>query len=118
MAKKSSIYTTAKMVEQYQLLSPLLSTIAVEMKELSKKKADTPINTYKLKVINRVLEPIRKMMSNESSIQYLDLLVDDDLPSNSDVVLIISQYIAALTMFREKYYSYDNYEGEYTWKTK
>jgi len=37
----------------------------------------------------------------------LDLLDTDILPTNSDAILIISQYDAALSAFHEKYHGWD-----------
>ena len=48
---------TQEAVTQYELLCPLLSGIYGELQELSKKKPDTPLNNFKVKSINRVLEP-------------------------------------------------------------
>ena len=97
-----------KSVEQYELLTPLLESTYREMSELSKKKPDTLLNTYKIKMINRILEPLKELLKNETIIQYLDILDTDDLPSNSDVVIILSQYIEAKKMFRDKYSTEDD----------
>lgn len=92
--------------EKHDLLLPLLHSLYNEMQELSKKKPDTPLNTYKVKVINRVLEPIKELLQYEDTAPFLDVLIADDMPTNSDVVLIMSQYIRAMNFYKEKYYSY------------
>ena len=53
---------TQEAVTQYELLCPLLSGIYGELQELSKKKPDTPLNNFKVKSINRVLEPIKELL--------------------------------------------------------
>jgi hypothetical protein len=45
----------------------------------------------------------------------LDLLDEDDLPQNSDVVLILGQTVAAMGAFKEKYFRYDKYRMEHRW---
>lgn len=99
--------------EKHDLLMPLLNSLYLEMKELSKKKPDGPLNTYKVKVINRVLEPIKELLQYEDTSFFLDILDTDDMPTNSDVVLILSQYIRAMNFYKEKYFSYMNNK----WKT-
>jgi len=82
---------TQEAVTQYELLCPLLSGIYGELQELSKKKPDTPLNNFKVKSINRVLEPIKELLKEENMYPFLDVLDMDDMPTNSDVVLILSQ---------------------------
>ena len=97
-------------VDQYELLKPLLEASYKEMQELSKKKPESPLNVYKVKMINRILEPIKELLKEQSVYPFLDTLDQDTLPSNSDVVLIQSQYIQALEMYYRKYNSgYPNY---------
>ncbi len=44
----------------------------------------------KIKMANRVLEPLKELFKHEESHKFLDILNEDELPTNSDVVLIIS----------------------------
>ena len=92
--------------EKYDLLMPLLNGIYLEMQELSKKKPDTALNEYKIKAINRILIPTKELLQYEDSHSFLDILNSDDLPTNSDVVLILNQYIRAMNMYKSKYFSH------------
>ena len=105
-------------VTQYELLFPLLTGIYKEMQELSKKKPDTPLNTFKVKSINRILEPTKELLKEENMYPFLDILDVDDIPTNSDVILILSQYIKSMNIFHDKYYGYDSNEGDYIWKIR
>ena len=89
-----------------------------ELQELSKKKPDTPLNNFKVKSINRVLEPIKELLKEENMYPFLDVLDMDDMPTNSDVVLILSQYIKSMDIFHDKYYGYNSRSGQYEWSTK
>lgn len=110
-------YITQHEVEQYKLLDPLINGVYEEFKELSKKKPEAVLNMYKVKVINRILEPIKGLLKDEEVIQFLDVLNQDDLPTNSDVILILNQYLKALDMFYSKYYRNDLGIG-YEWAVK
>ncbi len=51
------------------------------------------------------------------TIEYLDLLEEDDVPQNSDVVLMLSQYTAAMERYYDTFYRRHGYrwaiEGDY-----
>lgn len=94
---------TDKDIEKYKILNGILTSVFNEMKDFSKKKQDEVLNELKVKKINQLLEDIRDFLSEESSSKYLDLLDDETLPTNSDAVLILSQYYASMKIFNRKY---------------
>ena len=91
--------TTLAKVEVYETTAPLLNAMYQEVRELAKKKPDATLNANKVTMINRLLVDIKEMLADESDSKYLDVLSDDDLPQNSDVVLVLSQYSASLAKF-------------------
>jgi len=106
-------------INKYEMLEKLLASIYEEMKEFSKKKPDEPLNKFKVKNVNRVLEQIKEIMKNEPTNEFLDLLDEDSLPSNSDSILVIGQFNAAMEQFRSKYYrKYQTGIGHNIWSTK
>jgi len=105
--KGKKLLPTQAAEETYKMLHPMLDRIANEVRELSKKKPDAALNELKVKMINRVLTQIKALLKNELTIEFLDLLDTDALPTNSDAILIISQYSAALSAFKDKYHIWD-----------
>lgn len=102
--------------DQFEMLRPMLDKLSNEIRELSKKKQDGVLNQLKVKMINRVLEQVKDLLSKEASVQFLDLLDTDDLPTNSDAGLILSQYDAALSAFYAKYHGWDG--ANHRWFTQ
>jgi hypothetical protein len=103
--------------EKYELLHPLLKSVLFEVKELSKKKQDEPLNKLKVGMINKILSQIKaEVLNDDPSREFLDLLDDATLPTNSDAVLIIAQYNSAMSQFHGKYYGWDG--SEHRWFTK
>lgn len=100
---------TEKGIEDYLLLSDMLEAQRTEFDLLSKKKSDGQLNPMKIKMVNRILEPLNVLFKNEPSHKFLDIPNEGDLPTNSDVVLIISQYETAITEFKKKYHVRDKY---------
>lgn len=92
------------------MLKDILRAQKNEFDLLSKKKADGQLNPIKIKMANRVLEPLKKLFMHEESHKFLDTLNEDEMPTNSDVVLIISQYKTAIDEFRSRYYIEDKYQ--------
>ena len=114
MNKKNNWLPTEKDIENYSLLMDMLHAQRQEFALLSKKKSDGPLNKMKIKMVNRVIEPLNELLINEPSHKFLDVLNEDEMPTNSDVVLIISQYEKALQNFRNRYFLIDkNYTDEY-----
>jgi hypothetical protein len=101
---------------KFEMLEKLLASIYGEMKEFSKKKPDEPLNKFKIKNINRVLEPIKDILKNEPSNEFLDLLDEESLPSYSDCILIIGQFNSAMHQFYSRYHGWTGIS--YEWNTK
>jgi len=110
MAKKNKTETnneslpTQDEVKMFDILYPMIKGDLAEIRELSKKKQDEPLNELKVKIINKKLEKAKSILKNEATIEFLDLLNEEKLPTNSDAVLQISQFINALNNFRNKFY--------------
>lgn len=106
----SSRKTAEEQIDLYETVSPLLDSAFNEIKEFSRKKQDEPLNIKKVKVINRLLEKAKEVLKNEPSVDYLDMLDEDDLPSNSDAVLIMSQFISAMSKFSRDHYHINGWD--------
>lgn len=107
---------TKVQVEQFDMLFPILDSVYNEIRELSKKKQDGALNELKVKMTNRVLAKVKSILNDEPTLEFLDLLDEDVFPTNSDAVLIISQFRAAMLQFKDKYYGWNGIER--TWATE
>jgi len=110
MAKKNKIekdnesLPTKDEVKMFEILYPMIEGDLEEIRELSKKKQDEPLNKFKVEIINKKLEKAKSILKNEPTIEFLELLDKETLPTNSDAVLQITQFINALNNFRNKFY--------------
>lgn len=111
---------TEKDIESYLLLLGMLQAQRKELDLLSKKKSDEQLNPMKIKMVNRILEPLNVLFKNEPAHKFLDILNENDMPTNSDVVLVLSQYETAINEFKKRYYFRDEYlldeYGDPTWR--
>ena len=109
---------TEQEVDKFERLSPLIDSIYEEMKEFSKKKPDELLNPLKVKMINKILTQVKDFLARDPNIEFLELLDDSSLPSNSDAVLIIGQFRAILNQFKSRFHYYTTYDGRSRWHTQ
>lgn len=113
----SSPPPTEEQAATYDRLVPMLEAAHREMTELSKKKQDGVLNTFKIKTLNRLLGELSKIIEKDPSHAFVDMLDEETLPQNSDAVLILSQWQAALKQYRDRHYGFDSAGSEHRWFT-
>lgn len=118
MKKTESDLPSNADVNQFLMLRELAEGLYDEMKDLTKKSAKETLNNFKIKSLNRVLEPIKELLKNQPTAMFLDLLDETALPTNSDVVIILSQYLTAMKKFEDRYYRTDPGKFIKRWNTK
>ena len=107
---------TLKEVEVFDKVKPQLHGFNVELKELAKKKPDGAINKFKLKIVNEKLEEANSLLSGTfKPFKDFEVFDEGNLPSNSDVVLILSQYLECLETWRSAHIIYVDYS--WYWNT-
>jgi hypothetical protein len=107
--------TTIARASMYESLDPLLKAMYQEFQELSRKKQEGVLNRNKIQMVNRLLKDVLTILEAEPSRGYLNLVDEDDVPQNSDIALLLSQYRAAMKQFHEKYFRYDPTTRDHRW---
>lgn len=97
---RDKYYITQTDADEFDMIYPMIVSMYKEMKDLSSKKADGALNKLKIKMINRLLDAAQKLLEDHPTVKFLEILDDDVIPQNSDVTLILKQYIDALIQFR------------------
>jgi hypothetical protein len=100
-------------VPEFEKLEQQLHSFLAEVSELSKKRPNDPLNKFKLKFINATLSKLNSLLKDDRPFADFEQFDVDDLPSNSDVVVILSQYSAAVHRFRLDNTTADG--GDSTW---
>lgn len=82
---------------QFGKIEAQLQALHDEVGLLSKKKPDDAVNKFKLTLINQVLTDANEVLTDAYQ-PFADFSIfnEDDMPTNSDVVLILSQYIKCM----------------------
>ncbi len=100
---RDKYYISQTDADKFDMIYPLIVSMYKEMKDLSSKKADGALNKLKIKMINRLLNTAQELLKDHPVIKFLEILDDDTIPQNSDVTLILKQYIDALIQFKNVY---------------
>lgn len=88
-------------INLFEKITGQIEALHTEITILSKKKPNDAVNEFKLNRINKVLEIANTMLINEyKPFDDFNLFDEDDLPTNSDVTLILSQYLNNLEILR------------------
>jgi hypothetical protein len=90
-------------VSEFEKLEQQLHSFLAEISELSKKKPNDPLNKFKLKFINAVLGKMNNLLGDFRPFDDFEQFDVDELPTNSDVVVILGQYAAATYLFRTEH---------------
>ena len=97
-------------IEEFVKLLLQVEKINNDFLELSKKKPNDAVNKFKLKLVNNLIGISNKILTKKyMPFDGFDLFDEDDLPTNSDVVVIIAQYVACLKKFGRDSTEYRDY---------
>lgn len=91
-----------KEVESFEKIEAQLRKIYEEISILSKKKPDDAINEFKLEIINKIIKECNKILKNDEPFKDFENFDKALIPSNSDVVVILSQYIGCFEKVRSE----------------
>lgn len=88
-------------VDRFEKLAGQVNGLYEEMSLLSKKSPNDAVNKFKLKFINRQLADCNEFLSSRyRPFNDFEQFSEDDVPQNSDVVFILSQYMQCLEKLR------------------
>lgn len=92
---------TREDVEALERLIGQLQGLHNEISQLAKKAPNDAVNTFKLKLTNKVIETGNTVLGEgyRPFVEFEEFDVDD-VPTNSDVTLILSQYMEQAERYR------------------
>lgn len=94
---------TEEQAARFEMLRPMIASAHKEIGELSKKKQDGIVNDLKVRHINRLLAPLKEILVDDPSADYLELLDEETLPQNSDAVFVLGQFLAAMDQYKGRH---------------
>ncbi len=88
-------------IEFFEKVSEQLQALRDDFAVLSKSKPDGPLNVLKVGFVNEKLAEANQLLTGDHKpFATFEKFDPDDLPSNSDVQLVLSQYLSCLEGWR------------------
>jgi hypothetical protein len=87
-------------IDQFERLQGQFQSFHQELVVLVKKSPNDALNKFKLGLINSLLEKSNKLLRNKKPFGDFDRFDETAMPSNSDVLLIVSQYLSSFEKLR------------------
>jgi len=88
-------------VDVFEKLSGQLISVYEEISLLSKKNPNDAVNKFKLNFLNKLLNDANKFLTDKyKPFDDFDIFEEDDIPQNSDIVFILSQYLQCFEKLR------------------
>jgi hypothetical protein len=107
MKKKEDVEALEKLIGQ-------IHGLHAEISQLAKKSPNDGLNKFKLKLVNKVIASGNDLLRGRyRPFDDFDQFDEDDLPTNSDVTMILSQYIEQTERFRSDNVAWD--DESYKW---
>ena len=88
-------------IDIFEKLSGQLISVYEEISLLSKKNPNDAINKFKFKFLNKLISDSNEFLSEKyKPFDEFSIFEEDEMPFNSDVVFILSQYIQCFEKLR------------------
>jgi uncharacterized phage infection (PIP) family protein YhgE len=101
-------------VETLERLIGQLSGLHTEISQLAKKSPDGVLNAFKLKLVNKIIAARNAILSERyRPFEDFEQFDTDDMPTNSDVTMILTQYTEQSERYRSDNVIYEDEEWFY-----
>ena len=108
---------TKEQINEFEKVLAQLRGFYEDINVLVKKSPKDEVDTFKLKLINKVLAKANEIIADSKPFDdFTEFDIDGDMPNNGDVAMILGQYINCLEVVKK-----DNVHpfcGRWYWKTE
>src|ERR1700749_288763 len=86
--------------EEFRKMAAQLDGLHSETAASSKKSPDKPVSKFKINLANSILEQATKVLGPSAPSLNFDKFNPDDLPSNSDLSFVVTQFVECVEKVR------------------
>jgi len=99
-------------IEDFEKSISQLNKLIIDFHELSKKKPDEPVKDFKLDLVNSILKKLNEILTDsDKPFNEFSVFLIEEIPSNSDVLLVLNQYHECARRFAIKNVDNDTYNN-------
>ena len=92
---------TQQEVDSFEKVQSQLEGLHTEISALSKKSQNDALNKFKLKFVNQILSEANRLLGDKyRPFPDFTLFDENDLPTNSDVAMMLTQYLSCFEKLR------------------
>lgn len=92
---------TKQEVDNFEKLQAQLEGLHNEISALSKKSQNDALNKFKLKFVNKIILDSNELLEdNYKPFTDFDAFDENEMPSNSDVAMMLTQYLSCFEKLR------------------
>jgi secreted Zn-dependent insulinase-like peptidase len=105
-----------KEISEFEVLQGQLESFHQELTALAKKNPNDALNKFKLGLVNSLLQGANTFLGNtQKPFKDFEKFDEAALPSNSDVLVVLAQYLSALEKLRAD--NIQMWRGVWYWRT-
>jgi len=105
---------TDKQIDELRAVIANFDGLQSEMVAAAKRKAGEPVTPFQLKVINGAIARANTILKDDRPVAEFTEFDLDDIPTVSDVSMIVAQYVEAFEKLRCAHIS-KMYDGSWVW---
>lgn len=107
---------TKEQINEFEKILAQLRGFYEDINVLVKKSPKDEVDTFKLKLINKVLTKANDIIADSKPFDdFTEFDIDGDMPNNGDVAMILGQYINCMEVVKKE--NVHPYGGRWYWKT-
>jgi hypothetical protein len=105
-------------IDSFEKVQAQIQGLHSEVSSLSKKSQNDALNKFKLKLVNQLVGEANKLLGKKyKPFDDFDQFQEDDIPTNSDVALMLTQYLNCLEKLRaDNIIKEDKFPQHWYWK--
>lgn len=108
---------TEKEITDFEKIQAQLESLHIEISALTKKSSNDALNKFKLGFVNHVITDANTILGeNNKPFKEFEKFDDNDLPTNSDVAMMLGQYLNCMEKLRAD--NLEQYGGRWYWLIK
>jgi len=97
--RRSSGFSSTQVAE-FETIQSQLDGLCEEIRALAVKRPNDTLNKFKLGVVNGLLRRTNELLGKQAPLEGFEQFSEVELPSNSDVLVVLSQYLVFLEQIR------------------